>query len=323
MIRPRREPMRGLRALAALATSATLLAALGCEKEKTTITVYPDGSGKIDYRQTLGKQISGFALMMAEGAEKKQEIAEQTLHKSLSAWEGVSAWTDAKAKVTDGEEIAGSAVGYFDDVTKLKHVEDAQTSEFKWTKTSDGFTLEQVDTPKKAGEGEAKKDPADSFLQEMPKEQLEMAVTMTTSMLEGLEIQRIVVMPGDVTEIAGAQKKDGRKATMTISDKELADLIKKGYTKGAELRKKIADGDITEEKARAEINDMFKDAIKPLKVTSKAGDTAAEAKENKKALEAAKKEFAGSELEKKIKIARENKPKMPGGGMEKNDDDDK
>ncbi|MEZ0229795.1 MAG: hypothetical protein ACAI25_14300 [Planctomycetota bacterium] len=313
--------MRALHLLGALAVSTTLLAALGCEKERTTITVFPDGSGKIEIKDTLGKQISSFALMMAEGDEKKQEVAAQTIHKKLATWEGVCAWSEVKAAVTDAEEISGSAVGYFEDISKLKRADETSLHEFKWTKNADGgFTIEETQSDKKKDEDAPKKDPADSFLKKMPDEQLDMAVTMTTSMLEGLQIDRVIVMPGDVTEIAGAQKKEGRKATMTISDKELAELIKKSYKRGAELRKKIDDGETTEEKAKAELNAEFKDVMKSLKATCKAGDVTAEHKENKTALEAAKKAYAGSATEKKVKEAKENKPKMPGGGKHEEDE---
>ncbi len=312
--------MRALRSLGVLAVSATLLAALGCEKEKTTITVFPDGSGKIEITDTLGKQISSFALMMAEGDEKKQEVADQTICKKLATWEGVSAWTEVKAKVTDAEEISGSAVGYFEDISKLKRADESATHEFKWTKNADGgFTLEETQTEKKKEEG-PKKDPAESFLKKMPDEQMEMAVTMTTSMLEGLHIERVLVMPGEVTTIAGAQTKEGRKASMVISDKELGDLIKKSYKRGAELRKKIDDGEMTEEKAKAELNAEFKDVMKSLKATCKAGDVASEQKENRTALEAAKKSYAGSATEKKIKEAKDAKMKMPGGAKHEEDE---
>jgi hypothetical protein len=314
--------MRALRVLGVLAVSTTLLAALGCEKERTTITVFPDGSGKIEIKDTLGKQISSFALMMAESDEKKQEVAEQTIHKKLATWEGVCAWSDVKASVTDAEEISGSAVGYFEDVSKLKRSDESSTHEFRWTKNGDGgFTLEETQSDKKKDDNAAKKDPADSFLKSMPEEQLDMAVTMTTSMLEGLKIERVLVMPGDVTEIAGAQTKEGRKATMTISDKELGELIKKSYKRGAELRKKIDDGETTEEKAKAELNAEFKDVVKAFKATCKAGDVTAEQKENRTALDAAKKAYAGSATEKKVKEAREKKMSMPSGAPKHEEDE--
>ena len=51
----------------------------------------------------------------------------------------------------------------------------------------------------------------------------------------------------DVTEIEGAQTKEGRKATFTIEGKDLGDLVKKCYTKGVALRKAIDAGEKTEE----------------------------------------------------------------------------
>lgn len=326
--------MRVRRPVAALATITTVLALLGCEKERTTITVYPDGSGKIELHDTLGKQLAGFALMMADSPEKKQQAAESTIQKKLAGWEGVCAWTGVKGAVTEGEEIDGEATGYFEDVTKLKRVEEKNHTSFKFTKNADGgFTLEQVDTEVKGDDaGPAKKDPSDNFLKKMPEEEMNMAVTMTTGMLQGLLIERSIVMPGEVTEIKGAQKKDGRKATFTVSDKEIGDLIKKAYARGAELRKQIDEGKTTEEKAKAELDGEFKDAMKAVKVTSKAGDSDAEAKENRKALEAAKKEFAGSELEKKIEETKKQAADMkkmfgPKKDSEKpgnpGDDDDK
>jgi hypothetical protein len=302
-------PVRALRAVAALAISATLLAALGCEKLKTTLTVFPDGSGRIDFANTLGGHLTSAKLTMADSDEKRQEAADQSIHRKLAMWDGVCAWTDVKSSVTgEGEEraIAGSAVGYFEDLSKLRCIDESLAHDFKWAKNKDGgFTFEEVTSPRKKDENAPRKDPADSLLRKMSEEQLEMTISMTASLFDGLEIVRVVVMPGEVTEAAGAGKKEGRSATATFSDKDLGELVKKSYTRGAALRKKVDAGELAEDKAKAELEAELKEALKPFKATSRAGDAAAEQAEHRKALDAAKKAFSGSPTEKKVKEAKE------------------
>src|SRR5438874_6355783 len=100
--------MRTLRPIAVLSVSALLLATAGCLKEKTTITVYPDGSGKIEIKQSFGKQASDMMLMMAQDDEKKQAAADMALHKKLSSFEGVCAWTSVKAAISDDGKVTGT-----------------------------------------------------------------------------------------------------------------------------------------------------------------------------------------------------------------------
>src|SRR5262249_34325389 len=142
-----RKPMRPF----ALAAVLAVLATSGCLKEKTTITVYPDGSGKIEVSETLGHELADLQLMMADTDEKKAEAAEKSILKKLASWEGVSAWTGFAAKVKKLDEkkneIHGVATGFFEDVTKLRLTEEKSQHDFKWTKNADGgFTVEEVVT---------------------------------------------------------------------------------------------------------------------------------------------------------------------------------
>src|SRR5579872_2721965 len=311
------------RSFAVLGAASVLLAASGCIKEKITLTIYPDGSGKIAVTEAVNGAMAAMGQMGGDNGNKnKKETAEKMIYKTLSEYEGVVAWKDVKAEVTDEGEIKGEGVGYFEDVTKLARTGDNDQT-ITWTKTdAGGFTFEMKTNMKKKGD----KDPADDFLKkDLTDEQVQMQLGMIQGILGGLKFEYKVVMPGDVSDVTGPQAKEGRNATYTLTGKDLGDTIKKCFDKGMELRKKIDAGDKTEDEARAEIDKEMGKALGRIKVTCGKGDFDAESKENKKAMDAAKKDYKGSELEEKIKKAHEEKltlPGAPGGGNKKKDDDE-
>ena len=130
----------------------------GCIEEKDSVTVYPNGSGKLHFKQTLGKQMSQMILFFGGKDEaSRKEAATKSLYDECAKWEGVTAWTDLKGEVTN-DQVSTEAIAYFDDVTKLKKLTDSSTESFTWTKNADGsFTLEW--SSKNEGKKTQDKDP--------------------------------------------------------------------------------------------------------------------------------------------------------------------
>jgi hypothetical protein len=289
--------------LPAVAIAALVLAAAGCMKEKTTIAVYPDGSGKITLHTTVLKAIARLTLMAAQNDEDRKRLAEQNIYKELASYDGICAWTDVTAAVTSAGEIDGAAVGYFEDVTQLRQTSESQSSRSLWTKTEDGGWVYELvaDDPAKDTTGT---DRMDKFFKRTPQKQIDRTLDQATKMLDGFLAEHQVVMPGEVTAIEGAQTKEGRTATYRLDDKALGALVKTAYAKGQELRAKIDAGTATEDQAREELRSLFKSVRGGLKVVCKAGQVDDEARANHAALDAAKKTYPGSETEARVSRAR-------------------
>jgi hypothetical protein len=281
---------------------AVVLAASGCFKEKLTMTVYPDGTGKLAVEETIGKELAALKLRTDGDGAKKKAVAEKLVYGTLSEYLGVCAWTDLKVEVTADDEIKASATGYFEDVTKLN-----PRGEAKWTKNADGgFTFDMSFNRKDALgtplSRHPERSPGYNFLKQ-DDDMLEVGMDQ----LSGFKREWKVVMPGEVSDVTHVETKEGRNATYTLTDKEVVATLKKCFEKSEGLRKKIAAGDKTEDDATVELcKDMAK--LAGFTATCKAGDVAAEQKENQKAMDAAKKEYSTSETRRKILEATLDKP---------------
>jgi hypothetical protein len=268
---------------------------VGCFEEKNAITVYPDGSGKIQIHQKLGKEVSSLILMLAEDETKKKEAIETNLHKELAKWDGVVAWTDFKSDLKD-ERVILDATGWFDDVTKVGKVSSDSVEKISWTKTADGFTFEWTDDREKKDED---KDPLEDG--SVPKND---QLPQILQILKDLRIERQVTMPGPITEAVGAKEKKDRTASSIVAGKELEAGVTELINVAEQYRKKIAAKEITKDKAnedlRARLKKIKTESSGDLKVTCKSADVAAEQAEHHKALDAAKKSWDATDVKKKV-----------------------
>jgi hypothetical protein len=313
-----------LRSLATTGLLASLLVVGGCIDEKDTLTVYPNGSGKLHLKQTLGKQMSQVMLMFAgKDADSQKEAAKKALYKELSSWEGTCAWTDLAGSV-DAGKVSMEATAYFDDVSKLKKLSDNSTETFAWTKNADGtFTLEW----NVKNEGTSQKPEKNLLDEETPKQD---QVKSFLDLMKDLRMEHEVVMPGAVTDATGCKDKKDRSASGVLSGEDLGPMFKDLVAKIDDYKKKVAAGEMTKENASAELKSKSKSlGLNNVKVTAKAGDTDAEFGEFAKALEAAKKAYPGSETETLVKDAKKSVPGFPGApkgsdkkGKKGDDDDD-
>lgn len=202
--------------IAVLATACSLG---GCLKLKQDFTLMPDGSGKMTFT------ISTKANPAAPGGEEGggltlAEMMSEDPDKMAKEMPGIVALTRPKEEKKDGwTQLTFEA--YFDDFNKvaLKQGEgdDAQTMfDGKFTKQGDGFVFELFG--KGAGEAAGPLGGGDDAPPEAQK-QLE---AMLKEMLAGFEMKFGVKLPGAVTEISGFSVKNGREASFTLTDKDLA-----------------------------------------------------------------------------------------------------
>jgi hypothetical protein len=298
-----------------VAAGVVVTSLVGCFEEKDAITVYPDGSGKVQIHQRLGKEISNLVLLFAEDEATKKEAIETNLHKELAKWDGVVAWTDVKAELKD-ERVILDATGWFEDVTKVGKVSSDSVEKISWTKTADGFTFEWTDDRE---QNEEEKDPLEGDT--VPKND---QLPQIMQSLKDLRIERQVTMPGPVTEAVGAKEKKDRSASSIVVGKELVTDVTELMRVADQYRKKIAAKEITKDKAnedlRARLKKLKTESSGDLKVTCKAADVAAEQAEHHKALDAAKKTWDASDVKKKVDEARASERAEKKGKPKKDDE---
>jgi hypothetical protein len=290
--------LRTGRAAAAVLTVAAVGALAGCLEEKKVLTVHEDGSGTIRFEHSSKPG----PMARPDRPKPTVEEVEKKWHGVLAQWEGIVAWTDVKAEVRDGEP-AFAAVGWFEDISKTRSPESGTGSGAlpTWTKNADGtFTCEFP--TKKKGAQPVEKEPLD----EKP------TPPFMYDALKGLRIEIELRAPGAITDAANLWKVDGRVATFALVGQELVDAIK-AYEKERDAAKAdVEAGKTTREDANKKLKARQEELVPivtvekgkaPMKLTCKGGEPATEVEAWKASLAEAKKKYAGSELEKKIKAA--------------------
>ena len=270
-----------------LAMSALLLSTVGCVEEKDTLTVYPSGAGKIHLYQKLGVQLSGMVTGFAEKG-KEQQALDSSLYKDLSKWQGISAWAPVKAMLADGQ-VVYEATGYFDDVTALKKTDGDNVDTFLWAAVpAGGFSFTW-----KSGNGAPQQPFADTTT-----EQDQMLTAMMEGM-KGLRIEHAVVMPGAVDKCSGCTEHKDRTAAHVITDDDVIKLfaLQKDY------RARIANNQITKEKATAEFTEKTKSLMEDLVVSTASSGANTEFEQFQKEYRKAKTDAAASGIADKIQQA--------------------
>ncbi len=290
--------MRWLRAVSIVCVLGLLLLPSGCIKGKQTVKINPDGSGTLKIHQALGEQISSMITGFAEKGHE-QEAMDKSLYQDLAKWDGIVAWTDVKATLKDGHVVT-DATGYFEDATKLGNI--SNRTRFTWKKNDDGgFSLTSI-----AEKNDEQKDPFGDKGQSSI-----MQAQQMKDMFKGLKVEQEFVLPGKVTKTS-TQAHEGRSATMTITDEDIFKILELGES----LKKKIDAGELTKEKATAEL-EKTTSSMDRIEVTCAAGSTDDEVAQFKKDLEAAKASYKDSELAKSVATQREQAEKAEKAKQEK------
>jgi hypothetical protein len=302
------------KSIGVLASGLVVLAAAGCFDEKMKTTIHEDGSGsmRLESKTEIGANPFG-------GEQKKptQADAEKQCYSNLAKYQGVVAWTDVKCEATE-TAVVWAATGWFDDISKVdskkKGGKGTGANVPTWTKNADGtFTVEMPnDQPKKPG-GQQKEpldeDPAPPFVYEM---------------LKTLHFVIEFDLPGDVVKADKPFKAEGRKAVFELTGAEMVKGIKEVEDAKAKAKEDVAAGKMTKEEANKKLKEKQKEAmptsamedVKSIKIVCKGGEPADQVEAAKKALAEAKKSYAGSDTEKKVKAAAaEAAEKAEKGGM--------
>jgi len=227
------EPMlSSLKKLVALpAILAVAFTLSGCLKSDQTITVYPDGSGKIHMSNTIGAQFAfaaksgqmpgaegGMGGGMGGGPREKPDP-----FKMIKDGFGDNVyWTNLKAEDGPNGEWMISGTGYFEDINKVETKKDKMS--FRKTETGEGYVFEMdnasMNEQLKGGMGGG-----DEGMSEEQKQQAEMMKQMMKGFLAGFDMRVSVVMPGAVTSAEGMVAGEGRKAAFALGEKEVNELM--------------------------------------------------------------------------------------------------
>jgi hypothetical protein len=198
---------------APLACLVGLLA--GCLKMKEDLTIFPDGSGRLLITMSIKEDNE-----MAKGKFTEEEIMSEDPEKMLKEMPGIVAFTRPKLEKKGGFATV-TMTAYFEDVSKVRIIGESDgdgkaLNEFKFRKEGEGFVFEVGGD--KVGEG-LKELGADENAPPELKKQME---AMIKEMMKGFEFTVRVKMPGAVTSVETFQAKEGRTATFTVGEKDIA-----------------------------------------------------------------------------------------------------
>ena len=247
----------------------------GCLKMKEDLVILPDGSGKLLLTLSVKEDNE-----MAKEKFTEEELMSEDPEKMLKEMPGIVAFLRPKLEKKNGF-VTITTAAYFEDVSKVRIIGENDggegnkaLNEFKFRKEGDGFVFEVGGD--KVGEGLKEIGGNEDAPPEL-KKQME---AMIKEMLKDFEFTIQVKMPGAVKEVSTFQKKEGRTATFSVGEKDIAGM-----------------------------NDMKKiSAMSTLKAVCGPSEVSADEQAAFKAeLEKAKAEWA--ELKKEMKANFEKKPK--------------
>jgi hypothetical protein len=314
--------MRSLLVAAKAAVIVVALSTAGCLKSDDTITIYPDGSGKIDTKMTfigmMAQMIKMGGNMQPPGGEGGAPEKADPFTPLKKNFDGSVYWKNLKAEDGAEGQYTLSGQGYFEDVNKIKK-EQGQVSFKKNEDGSTTFAMKSDDLNGPMGGGKDGK--------ELSPEQEQMQKQMMESMkpmLAGLDMKVTVVMPGAVKNAAGFKASEGRKAIFSMDEKTLLAIMDKKQEPPKELSITAGPAD---EKTIADEMASFKKELAEAKVASekeaadKKADDEKKAAEKKAAAERrkAERERKKQEAEKGAKDGKEGE-KQPAGGEKKPQD---
>ncbi len=246
--------LRRLRAALALVLAVAVAAlAAGCFEEEVRVTLGADGRGKLTVEHTMGKMASAAALsfggIMGGGDE---ELAQKQAASYLARWEGVAAWTDLEAKLTEDKKITFQATGWFEDLAAVRRVNE-ETVELAFAVSREGETTTvAVDLEQGSDQG-----PAPEELLDEEVANLKMQAAMLPGMLEMLaadyRAELHLELPAAAADAEGFTRTEGQTASLVRDTDGLGATINAHIEAALAIRKRVDDGELTREDALVEL----------------------------------------------------------------------
>jgi hypothetical protein len=235
---------------AALAFSVLFLSA-GCIEMKQTITLNPDGKGKVTYDMT-GPMTGGPTMPSPDGKEKTldQKKTDELVKTLTVGKEGIAAWKDVSMEWLPDGKLHFVGTAYFDNIEKLGS-ENAESYAVKREKN----TLTVLVLPKKQvdpiGAPPAPNKPKLPDLAKMTDKELDEFILnervkyqsnkgLMTALLTDFKLSIEFKLPGDVSDSKGLKKDGGNKVSREVNGNELLKKYNAFYAEdNAALKKKV------------------------------------------------------------------------------------
>jgi len=241
-----------------------LIALAGCIDEKEELTINPDGSGKLFYSVNL-KPMDLSALMGTQSATAPTVNIKDNLKKLLENSQGIDTWKDVSYKTLEDGRAHVEATGYFSDINKVildKAVENAKKPEIKFTKTGDKIIVEFINDTGKATDANAT---APALTDEQIDEQVKMikmsyqqGKIMTQGFMKDMKFERIIHLPGEVTETSNFTKTDGNTVQIAFDGEKVMNAMDLMMADDAYLKEMIKKGnDPMQNPDEVKLNEML------------------------------------------------------------------
>jgi hypothetical protein len=235
----------------AILASAVLFLSVGCIEMKQTITLNPDGKGKVTYDMTA-PMTGGPAMPSPDGKEKTldQKKTDELVKTLTAGKQEIAAWKDVSMEWLPDGKLHFVGTAYFDNIEKLGS-DSGESYSVKRDKDSLTFTVlpkKNVD-PLGAPPGPKKPplpDPSkitdkelDEFiLNERVKYQSNKG--LMTALLTDFKMSLVVQLPGDVSESKSFKKDGSNKASREVNGNELLKQYNAFYAEDNSALKKKA-----------------------------------------------------------------------------------
>jgi len=261
------------RRLATFAVVAGCLPLLtGCIDMTQTITLNPDGKGKVVYEMAVTPLLAGGGMLKMGGPNAKEKTPEEMLQdfaKTMLEKKGVTAWKDVSYKWTSEGKIHFAGTAYFENIDDVEGIGGGNAGggpgpgagpggpsfgQFTITKDKNLWKIAaKKEANPLAGGGlnpppnpnQPKFDPTKAT----PKEWDEMVLKMRIGyqsmrpflmmMFTDLKIKTVYRLPGEVTEARGFTKQGAGVVTHTMDGEKLMDGFKKFMTQDAAAWKRV------------------------------------------------------------------------------------
>ncbi|MGZ5441351.1 MAG: hypothetical protein ACXW5U_05505 [Thermoanaerobaculia bacterium] len=185
----------------------------GCWETRETVTLNPDGSGKVAFETITALPLDPTAVGEKKEITDPQDEARKAVGKMLNEAKGVEAWSDLAFSVQPDGRIRLQGVAFFPDYSKLKLPWSGGSA--RWEKTDKGMALSAemwTDPTKNEPVNEALEKPAVLTPEEIQKQVLvermeyRQVRPMLAAMLESLKSDRTFVLPGRVGDFGAFAK---------------------------------------------------------------------------------------------------------------------
>lgn len=217
-----------LKRLALPALTALGIALSGCIKSEQTFTIYPDGAGKVEIKQTL---MGMMAQMMKAGGQMGGQPGQEGMQADpfemlKKGVEGKVYWTDLKTADGPAGEYVISGTGYFENINDVK----PEKGSLSFKKNEDGgytFSMTQDLDELKQGMPGMEGAPEGQTLTPEQEAQQQQMMAMMKGMLAGFEMKVSVVMPGEIKSAEGMKPDQGRRALFQMGEQDVIAMMEK------------------------------------------------------------------------------------------------